>query len=452
MKQFAAELESILEEFQCRVSMECPRIRDRLTGGGFTFTIPTKLIVLESSSVTNLEKAQDSISRLCYRIQDQLVMRRQHLDAVETYLVISHEDLFNNSASSLHLPLLGTTTGSHFNRAKITFTLDGQEHLVEIQLLKYIHFRKADVDLLVIYPSLDYIPSRGIAEFALRYGQSIIVDECNYCFSRNGKITFHDRGEFPVLSSGYLRCRGLLCAYTVKEPGLEEKLDGCLSKIFRTAKLSGAQSIAIPSIVHPDGSMSSKNWLKAMLRHLTASVQQGSTLKKVLVSPVRDSKYVNEDLESALSDFAVDASRAGIHMAYEVHDKPPQASLRRCRFPSSSIIYALSPQDLETAQARLRVFLQERIKARDVKCPGIDCALAAKLWNERGMDVKTVCRLQYRASSPTSLLVSGGQDHLDKTCEHLDEMLQELVSYVSTSGTNTILVNPFNSVRFRGHP
>ena len=87
----------------------------------------------------------------------------------------------------------------------------------------------------------------------------------------------------------------------------------------------------------------------------------------------------------------------------------------------------MSQQNLEDAEARLREYLQVNIKARDVECLGIDCAWAAKLWKERSMTVKTMCRLQYRANNPTSLVVSGGQNHLDKTCERLEEMLQELV-------------------------
>ena len=286
---------------------------------GYFMEGEAKFIVLKSRNQDYLRKVQRGIKQLCYRVQDP-VMKSEHLDAVETPLVLYAGDFFNNSTSCLYLPKLGTPAGTIFNRANITFTLNGLSHQVEVKVMKYSHLHKADVDLLVIYPSPDYvIPSHGITQLAVRSGSSPIVDECNFCFEKTGRISFSYRGLFPVLNSGCLHCRALLCAHTVKPPDLDEKLEGCLSKIFRTSKVIGAQSMAIPNILYKY-TVLSKDWLKVVLRHMTASIQGTSALNTIVVSPVADSKYEIEDLNAALSDFAADANMSGIDMAFEVLD------------------------------------------------------------------------------------------------------------------------------------
>ena len=422
MSRFASEVESILERRFCELSMASPRIRRpegtrSFTAGG------SKFIVLQSDSLDNLSRAEHDLTQLYNDIQDRLLLRRVYLDTVDTHHIKRCKDssMMHNADYCLHNPLLGPSFYTPINCADITFNVNGQTHVVNIQVAWYTSIRSADVDLLVIYPSPDYIPYSRIAANVVRSGHLTIVDECDFCFEKHGKIPFGNIGQFPVLSSGFLHCRGLLCVRTVQA---SPDLIGNLSKIFRTAHVTGAQSIGIPSMML-EGTVPSKDWFKAVFQQVTASLENGYVPKKIVLSPT-DGHYVREDLVDALTEAARVVSKPRIEMTFQVCE---QIQPVRCLFSSSCLIHAFSTEDLDRAEARLKYYLQEQIGHRPVDCPGIDGELAAKLWKEEYMDVKTVCRLEYSVNHPTPLVLSGHARNVDETWSRIDQLLHKLVRF-----------------------
>ena len=217
MSRFASEVVSILKRSSCEISMGCPRIQMPDGNGSFA-TGGSKFVVIQSDSLDNLSRAEHDLTQLYNSIQDRLLLRRVYLDAVDTHHIRRCKDssVMHNVDCCLHNPLLGPSYYTPLDGVDVTFNVSGQARVANGHVTRYTKIRSADVDLLVIYPSPDYIPYSRIAANVVRSGHLTIVDECDFCFEKHGKIPFGKSGQFPVLSSGFLHCRGLLCARTVK--------------------------------------------------------------------------------------------------------------------------------------------------------------------------------------------------------------------------------------------
>ena len=152
-----------------------------------------------------------------------------------------------------------------------------------------------------------------------------------------------------------------------------------------------------------EGTVRSKDRFKAVFQQVTASLESGYVPKKIVLSPTD-----REDLVDALTEAARVVSKPRIEMTFQVCE---QIQPVRCLFSSSCLIHAFSAEDLDRAEAQLKYHLQEQIGHRNVDCPGIDGELAAKLWKEEYLDVKTVCRLEYSVNHPTPLVLGGNYEY-----------------------------------------
>ena len=414
VKIFESHLHEILQRHKCDLTLGLPRLGPRPDAG-------TKFIVLTSKDQSLLVSAAKAIDVRGREIERGLKCRRLLLDAVSVDILVQNADaVIQNSQCYLHLPPLGSTVSDQLANVKINFTLRGRLHSVQIEVVKYASIRKADVDMLAIFPGPDLVPFQRISGLATDHGHASIVDECSWLYFQNGKLAYNRYNRLAVISSGCLRCRALLCANTYHPP--HTSLDSCLLSLFDAAKASAAKSLGIAEPFKP-GAVCSRDWLRAVFDQVIKSLGAGYVPRKVVISSGQSSKELQEDLHSVLPVF--ERSHTGVGISYIICDNGPTTP--RCRLSTNGILYALADSYLDNGEARIRSHLCEKIHEKPILCPGTDAALAVKRWKNKNMDAKTLCRLSYNASHPTTLILSGTMEHIEETSGMLSDILSELV-------------------------